>query len=243
MTKKKAEDLDALRDRIMLAVLDNVPFDGWTPKAVEHARDMLELGQADIDAAFPNGIPQLLDQMADWADRQALAHMETLDLEAMRVRDRITVAVKARLEALAPHKDAVRRSFALLPRPRYGGQVPQSVWRTADRFWINAGDTAQDYNHYTKRGLLSGVIISSTLFWLNDSSEDHEASWKFLDRRIDNVLTMGKALGRFKPVFQTAEKAASGPRKLARKLSGMAGKGSAAPVSDASTAPGSEAVH
>jgi len=241
----KPDELQALRDQILLAALDNIPFDGWTKKVFEQAASMLDMDQTVVDNSYPRGIPQLLDHMADWADRQALAHMDTLDLDAMRVRDRITVAVRARLEALEPYKDAVRRSFALLPRPSCGTKAPAAVWRSADRFWLKAGDTATDYNHYTKRGLLSGVIISTTLFWLTDNSDAHASSWTFLDRRIDNVLAVGKRLGRIKPVLDKADKVASGPLAMARKLAERAsGKPTAfADDDDSGTAPGSDAVH
>lgn len=239
--------LTETRDQILLAVLDNVAFDGWTVKAFEQASRMLGIDQTAIDAAFPEGMTQVLDHLADWADRQALAVMDAASLDDMRVRDRITLAVRARLEALAPHKDAVRRSFALVPRPAYGGQIPNAVWRSADRFWIKAGDTATDYNHYTKRLLLSGVIISTTLFWLNDRSVDQAPTWVFLDRRIDNVLTLGKQFGRFKPVFDTAEKAAKAakaPRKLADRVVARFRPGvSDADPNDGPNAPSSEAVH
>ena len=59
-----------------------------------------------------------------------------------------------------------------------------------------AGDRATDYNYYTKRLLLAGVLSSTTLFWLNDRSEGHEATWAFLERRIDEVLKVGGRLGK-----------------------------------------------
>ena len=231
------------RDEILLAVLDNVAFDGWTEKALEQAARMIDIDQSTIDAAFPDGMTQILDHLADWADRQALDAMDQADLDDMRVRDRITLAVRARLEALTMHKDAVRRSMALVPRPAYGGQIPGAVWRSADRFWLKAGDTATDYNHYTKRVLLSGVIISTTLYWLNDSSDDQQATWTFLDRRIDNVLTVGKQFGRFKPLFETAEKAAKAPRKFADHFTSRFTPAAANDGDDAPGAPSSETVH
>ena len=47
-------------------------------------------------------------------------------------------------------------------------------------------------------GLLAGVLTSTALFWLNDRSDDLTPTWAFLDRRIENVLRVGKIVGRFK---------------------------------------------
>ncbi len=43
-------------------------------------------------------------------------------------------------------------------------------------------------NWYTKRATLSGVYSSTVLYWLGDQSERHEATWSFLDRRIEDVM-------------------------------------------------------
>ncbi|MEM6902676.1 MAG: COQ9 family protein [Pseudomonadota bacterium] len=241
-TTSKADEMEELRDRLLLAVMDSVLFDGWTERALRQGAEMCGEDYAVMERAFPRGIPQLLDRMADWADRQAVDYLLSQDVENMRVRDRITVAVRARLEALAPYKDAVRRSMALIASPPAGRQVPGVVWRTADRFWDAAGDTATDYNRYTKRGLLSGVLVSTTLFWLTDDSDEHEATWRFLDRRIDNVLTLGKSLGRIKPVLDRADRAVEAPRSLLRRVTSRLGGGNAG-ADDTPTAPGSDAVH
>ncbi|MEO0392414.1 MAG: COQ9 family protein [Pseudomonadota bacterium] len=239
-----AEARQADRDALLLAILDNVPFDGWTDKVVEQAAKMLDMEPTAAQDLFPDGIAEVLDHLADWADRQALDAMTAADLDEMRVRDRITLAVRAYLEALSPYKDAVRRSFALVPRRAYSGQIPSTIWRSADRFWLKAGDTADDYNVYTKRGLLAGVIASTTLYWLNDNTDNHQASWVFLDRRIDNVLTLGKQFGRFKPLFETAEKAVKAPRKLADRMAARMTPAATAKETDASPqAPSSESLH
>ncbi len=70
------------------------------------------------------------------------------------------------------------------------------VWQTADVIWNWAGDEAEDYNHYTKRILLSGVITATTVRWLNDKSENHHETHEFLDRRINNVLKLGQGAGK-----------------------------------------------
>jgi ubiquinone biosynthesis protein COQ9 len=65
-----------------------------------------------------------------------------------------------------------------------------------DAIWRAAGDTATDWNFYTKRGLLAGVFSSTVLCWLDDTSEDHAETWAFLDRRIADVMRVPKATAR-----------------------------------------------
>jgi len=82
--------------------------------------------------------------------------------------------------------------------PPRGVRAGGVVWRTADRIWDWAGDTATDYNRYTKRALLCGVIGSTTLAWLGDGSGDMTATRAFLSRRIENVMQIGKFVGKIK---------------------------------------------
>ncbi|MGH6948453.1 MAG: COQ9 family protein, partial [Kiloniellales bacterium] len=57
-------------------------------------------------------------------------------------------------------------------------------------------DTATDYNYYSKRLLLAGVMSATLLVWLDDRSESHATTWRFLDRRLDEVIAIGGRLGR-----------------------------------------------
>ena len=101
--------------------------------------------------------------------------------------------MRTRLEILQPHKPAVSAALAFMALPPRNLHLPKMVWTTADRLWqAAAGDTATDFNHYTKRLLLAGVLTSTTLYWLNDKSHGQENTWAFLDRRIANVLKVGQ---------------------------------------------------
>ena len=51
-----------------------------------------------------------------------------------------------------------------------------------------AGDTATDYNHYSKRAILGSVYGATLAVFLNDDSDDHADTKAFLARRIDGVM-------------------------------------------------------
>lgn len=81
------------------------------------------------------------------------------------------------------------------------GALPSNVPSTlrqihsiSDEVWFQAGDKAVDFSWYTKRAIVSKIYVATELYMLQDSSENHEATWEFLDRRIENVLAMGKVL-------------------------------------------------
>ena len=101
----------------------------------------------------------------------------------------------------AGHREALRHVLSFLALPQNAPLGLKCLYRTVDAMWRAAGDTATDYNFYTKRMLLSGVYGSTLLYWLDDESADYEDSWAFLDRRIADVMTIEKTKGRLKGFF------------------------------------------
>ena len=184
------EDLRAARDAHLPRLLEAAAAAGWTRRAYDEAASL----RPEIRHHFADGIDQVVDHFADWADRQMETGIAGVELESLRIRERIALLVRTRLDALVPHREAVRREVAwsLLAGP---DRAPRLLWRTADRMWRLAGDTASDLNHYSKRVLLAGVLVSTVLCWLGDDSPDRAVTAEFLDRRIDEVLRLGKTAG------------------------------------------------
>jgi ubiquinone biosynthesis protein COQ9 len=198
------------RDQLLEAALVHVPFDGWSRRSLFAGARDLGIEPGLVRRLFPRGGDDLLAQLERWADRRMLAQVEVDALAAMRIRERIGILVRARLEALAPHREAMRRAVAarLLPGNAMAGCA--SLWRTVDLMWSVAGDKADDYSYYTKRSLLAAVWTSTFLFWLEDRSDGMRDSWAFLDRRIGDVMQIGalrarigdawRRLGRLNPL-------------------------------------------
>lgn len=187
-------ELQARRDAILLGMLPDVAFDGWSWMAMRRGARLAGYDEREALAAFPDGPLQVLDHFADWADRQMLETLAGTDMPALKVRERVTLAVRTRLEILSPYREALRRAVAMLALPSAVILAPKLLYRTVDAMWKVAGDTATDYNFYTKRMLLGGVLSATTLYWLDDNSEDQADSWAFLDRRIADVMRIGKGL-------------------------------------------------
>lgn len=189
-------DIEDAREKLLLATLAHVPFDGWSEAALRAGAEDAGLTPAEALNAIPGGPAEAVALFSAWADRRMVGRLAAMDLDSMRVRDRVAAGVRARLEILEPYREAVRRSLAFLALPQHGPQALRAVHETVDAIWVMAGDRATDYNYYTKRLLLAGVLTSTTLFWLNDRSEGRAQTWAFLDRRIEEVLRVAGGLGR-----------------------------------------------
>jgi len=185
-------------DKILLLALDDAAFDGWSWEVVQGAAEKAGYEKHMATAVFPGKLKDVLIHLSDWADRQMLERLKDIDPESMRVRDRVRLAVQTRLSVLKDHKEAVKNSTGYWLRPFRKYEAARIVWRTADTIWNWAGDTSEDYNRYTKRGLLSGVLTSTMLYWMNDTSSDMGKTLRFLDNRIENVMQLGKIIGTVK---------------------------------------------
>ena len=196
MTRPPAETRAATRDRLLLAILPHVTFDGWTDRALAAGARDAGLPEVAVDRFFPGGVKEIVAHFGDWADRRMAAALAGHDPAALRLRERVALAVRLRLEALAPHREAVRRAFAWLALPNNAPRAARALWRTVDAIWYAVGDRSADFGFYTKRALLAGVVSATTLYWLEDSSDGHAATWAFLDRRIADVMRIPALKGR-----------------------------------------------
>ncbi len=183
---------DENRDAILECVLGHVAFDGWGDKVLQSGANELAVDVEYIKLAFPKGSQDVINYWFRSHDAKMLDILEQYDAGSMKIREKIIAAIKARMQLNADHKEAVRRTLTWLALPQNVAFATKSLWTTSDVMWHWAGDRATDYNHYTKRAILSGVYSSTLLIWLDDDSEGHAETWAFLDRRIDNVMQFEK---------------------------------------------------
>ncbi len=202
-----------VRAAVLDAALPDVVFDGWSESLLRRAIDSAGVNRNDAKLAFPRGALDLAAAFHRRGDVEMLARLDAEDAASLRIRDKITVAVRIRLEIAEPHEEAIRRAAAMYALPVYAADGAKLTWETADHIWNFAGDTADDYNWYTKRLTLSAVFSSTLLYWLGDSSEDKAATWAFLDRRIEGVMRFEKTKGALRK-SPLARLAFAGPKAL-----------------------------
>ncbi|MEQ5827101.1 COQ9 family protein [Sulfitobacter sp. NFXS29] len=186
MTPPKADPKDQLLD----AAVMHVPFDGWSPATFKAAIKDSGLDPALARAVCPRGAVDLAVAYHRRGDAKMLEGLAQADLSQMRFRDRIAKAVRLRLEA--GDREAIRRGSTLFALPHHAPEGAGLIWETSDKIWTALGDTSDDVNWYSKRATLSGVYSATLLYWLGDASEGHQATWSFLDRRIDDVMQIEK---------------------------------------------------
>jgi ubiquinone biosynthesis protein COQ9 len=111
----------------------------------------------------------------------------------MKIRERIRSLIQYRLDAVVGLEESLRRALAIMAMPQNAARALRTGWSSADAMWRLAGDTATDYNHYTKRAILASIYGATLAIFVDDESEGKAETRAFLGRRIDGVMKFEKA--------------------------------------------------
>lgn len=190
--------LDEIREAIAPRLAANAAFDGWSEAAVESSAFEADVDPDLAKLALKGGAMELIDAWIVSVDAETARRLPPETLSTMKIRDRITSLIATRLQIMAADREGLRRAQAIMAMPQNLGAASRIGWRSADRMWRLAGDSATDFNHYTKRATLSAVYLSTLLTFVNDDSDDYSETLAFLDRRIDNVMQFEKAKAQLK---------------------------------------------
>lgn len=189
---------------ILAHALPLVPFEGWTQATLCQAAKDAGYKSTDTIRVFPGGAIDAIAHFMRSSNEEMEQTFSQYNLETMKIRTRIATAVRLKLEIMAPHREAVRKALATLSLPFNAGLALTLLYETVDSMWHASGDTSTDFNFYSKRLLLAGVYSSTLLYWLDDKSPAYEASWSFLDRRIEDVMKIEKAKHQLRGLFRQA---------------------------------------
>lgn len=208
-----------LREPLLRAIVSHVPFDGWTDAAVERGAKDLGIDPKRARLSFPGGMREMIALHSALADAALGEVLDKTDLSTMKIREKVTFAVRARLELIADDRMAIERAALLLANPRCAGLARRLIWNTADAIWRGIGDQSTDYNYYSKRTILSTVYSTTLTAFLGDSSDGFERTWAFLDRRIAGVMRFEKTKAK---VLKRTDKLPNPVRFLGRLRYGRA---------------------
>jgi ubiquinone biosynthesis protein COQ9 len=195
------------RDRAVEAMLVNVPFDGWTKRALLAGVRSAGMPDDEADLLFPLGVADMIATFSDLADRR-MEEAAASEVSEPRFSGRVRGVIALRLRQNRQYKEAIRRALAVLALPMHARTGAATLTRTVDAILHAAGDRSADFSWYTKRAMLAGVYSATILFWLRDMSEDDADTLAFLDRRMAGIGRISRLRARLPkprlPRFGTA---------------------------------------
>ncbi|KAL7923170.1 COQ9 domain-containing protein [Trichoderma austrokoningii] len=177
---------------ILAAAYKHIPEHGFSLRAIGlGARDA---GYPDISSSIlPDGQFSLIHyHLVMQRERLAEKSQHLFKDESLTsVNDKVAALTWERLMGNTETIHRWQEALAIMAQPSH---LPTSLAELAtlsDDIWFLAGDKAVDPTWYTKRAALSMVYSSSELFMTNDTSPSFVETRKFLERRLDEVQSVG----------------------------------------------------
>jgi ubiquinone biosynthesis protein COQ9 len=187
---------DRTEQAVLDAAIQRLSTHGhWDQKLVDLAASDIGLTPAAIRLLLPSGPRDLAALLSQRHDDLTLRQLRAGDTQGLKIREKITLAVATRIDVAMADEIAVRRSLGFLALPAQAPLSGRLMWAAADLIWRWAGDAASDFNHYSKRAILS-TVLGSTLAVRLSAGED--TAKRHLDARIDGVMAFEKLKSRVK---------------------------------------------
>ncbi|XP_067946717.1 ubiquinone biosynthesis protein COQ9-A, mitochondrial-like [Watersipora subatra] len=192
-------DLDTIKRDILDHSISHVPALGWTHECI--IQGAIDYGySSSAHGLFPRGGADLALHFYDKSNKAVIDSMETKRAEASNAGDEpvhissgklVRDAIEARIRMTSEYRDSWPQAMALLSSPAIAADSLHLLSTLMDDIWYEAGDRSHDMNWYSKRASLAFIYKTTELFMLQDKSHDFEETWKFLDRRFEDVGMVG----------------------------------------------------
>lgn len=145
---------------------------------------------------FPDGISQIIKEFENWQDEQMLAIL-VKDPPQAKIRHQIQQALEIRLMRVIS-KPVIMAQNRLFLQPANIISGACCYTKTCDAIWRWAGDKSDDFNYYTKRGLLLCVYAPARMYYVSDESEDFAKTKEFIATSLDNIINIASFKNRIK---------------------------------------------
>jgi ubiquinone biosynthesis protein COQ9 len=196
MTGLKADWTEDAEARLLDAAIPRVAELGWTSRLVAAAAKAAEISAGEADLVLPNGARDLVALFSRRHDALALDMLAGVDARGLKVRERIGGAFEARTDVAEADGEVTRRWAGYLALPANAPLGLRLAWETSDGLWRWAGDRSTDENHYSKRAILAGILISTLAVRLKGG---REAAQTHLARQIERVMAYERWKAKVRP--------------------------------------------
>lgn len=187
---------------ILSASYAHVPTTGFTQDSL--TRGAIDAGYLPASTnLFPSGAFDLvqyhlvterlaLKDRVQFPGAQLRTEGSTSQSKALGTGAKVRALLLARLRA---NDQVIHKIPEALGQMSLLRNIPASIAelaRLVDEIWYLAGDVSVDSSWYTKRGTLAGIYASSEMFMTQDKSKDHKDTEDFVDRRLEDVMRVGR---------------------------------------------------
>jgi ubiquinone biosynthesis protein COQ9 len=193
-------------------LLKIVAFEGWSNDSLKSAFIKTNLNENFLELIFEDKIFSAIEFITDdYCQQTKNFVVDDQDFNQQKINQKIakllfvflTIDIKNKsahqrlLNFYLNPKNLINQDLSMGLRPSYFAL--NQAYLVADFMWKLIGDNSTDINFYSKRIILSKIIIRSLLYYVNN--DDLNLLKKYIDKQISNVLKFTKIKNDFKKNF------------------------------------------
>jgi len=116
----------------------------------------------------------------------------------MKTQERLETILISYLNQFKDNKLIIKRLVEHFKSPESLVSTPESIYSISDKFWNLIEDSSVDFNFYTKRFILMSVIVPTTLFWIEDTSDNNLNTIEYMKKCFKRSMKIGKIKNKIK---------------------------------------------
>jgi ubiquinone biosynthesis protein COQ9 len=134
---------------------------------------------------FPNGTADITDSLVDYLNAQTIDFFNNTHITGIKAILKTLIMFQIRIKPNMP--DNFKKIFNISILKSLPIKNIQRFYALIDTLWYCAGDTATDYNYYTKRFLLGNIYLETCFYACSDTSDNFTNTEDYLIRSFDKI--------------------------------------------------------
>lgn len=196
------------KEKILINFLEIAGLEGWNDHTLVLAFNKANIDEKFIPIIFENGLFGLLEFHIEYFNSKAQERIATIvDFKEKKIREKISTLILMRFEVEKNHRLALQRllnfyiDLKIIAKNRSLAKpyalASLSVYKIADMMWKFIDDKSTDINFYSKRIILSKILIRCFFTFIKDNDE-LTATKNLIDQQIEKVINFAKIKENFK---------------------------------------------
>lgn len=176
------------QDKLAKLFIQEVPKFGWSRETLLHCAKKQNLSTPNLALMFPSFEYDVLKYLIAQNNSLVEKNYNSFNNSRLKTRDKIKTIMELKFDSNAYLKDALPEMLKFLLRPGNIFMSIKMLHQNSDFIWKLAGDKSNDFNYYSKRGLLSMVYLATLIYWLNDKSNKGIGTKNFISKSVDGIV-------------------------------------------------------
>ena len=178
------------QDKLANLFIQEVPKFGWSRETLLHCAKKQKLSTPNLALMFPSFEYDVLKYLIAQNNSLVEKNYNSFNNARLKTRDKIKTIMELKFDSNAYLKDALPEMLKFLLRPGNIFMSIKMLHQNSDFIWKLAGDKSNDFNYYSKRGLLSMVYLATLIYWLNDKSNKGIGTKNFISKSVDGIVAV-----------------------------------------------------